>query len=79
MTLIFAYLLVGSVILMLITFAFAGFAWVDSGFIFIFLLLVFPFVLLSHLCSPKEVKTPQSSKQAIVAYHKMVYGIREKK
>lgn len=35
MALIFAYLLVGSVIFMLITFAFAGFAWVASGFIFI--------------------------------------------
>lgn len=78
MALIFAYLLVGSLIFMLITFAFAGFAWVASGFIFILLLLVSPFVLISRLYNAKEVKAPQASKQAIVAYHKMAYGVMDK-
>ncbi|QLB18841.1 hypothetical protein [Mannheimia granulomatis] len=73
---IFAYLLVGSFICMLITFALAGLAWGLSAITFIFLLIVAPFMLLAYLFTNKR-DNQEPQKKAIIAYHQMKYGIME--
>ncbi|AGI35451.1 hypothetical protein [Mannheimia haemolytica] len=74
---VFAYLLVGSVIFMLITFAFTGFAWVASAIVLILSALVSPFVLVARLFIADKTAN-DTEKQAIMAYHQAKYGTIEK-
>lgn len=74
---VFSYLLVGSVIFMLITFALTGFAWVASAIVLILSALASPFILVARLFITDKTAN-DTEKQAIVAYHQAKYGIIEK-
>ncbi|WHP46632.1 hypothetical protein QMO40_08340 [Mannheimia bovis] len=74
---VFAYCVVGIVILMLLIPALTGIAWFASVFILIFSVLITPFAFIIQLFGNVKDKN-ESEKKALVAYHQSKYGIIEK-